>query len=84
MFLFQKLWIKKHKKHLILFSLLLVLWTLALCSIFYFFYAQQELKWRNEKWRNELKLINKYIEAERRAEACLPMQPKIPIQKILI
>ena len=24
-----------------------------------------------------MKWINKYIEAERRAEACLPMQPKI-------
>jgi len=73
MFLLQKLWIKKHKKHLILLSLLLALWTLTLCSIFYFFYAQQQLKW-----------INKYIEAERRAEVCLQHQPKIPTQKIFI
>jgi hypothetical protein len=28
--------------------------------------------------------INKYIEAEHRAEVCLPMQPKIPTQKVLI
>jgi len=28
--------------------------------------------------------INKYIEAEHRAEVCLPMQPKIPTQKVFI
>jgi len=28
--------------------------------------------------------ILKYIEAEHRAEVCLPMQPKIPTQKVFI
>lgn len=28
--------------------------------------------------------IIKYIEAEHRAEVCLPMQPKIPTQKVFI
>lgn len=72
MFLLQKLWIKKHKKHLIFITLLLVLLTLILCSILHFFHTQEKMKW-----------INKYIEAERRAEACLPMQPKI-VKKNLI
>lgn len=71
MFLLQKLWIKKHKKLLILFSLSLILWTLILCYIFYSFYEKQTLKW-----------INKYIEAEQRAEVCLQMQPKILTKKI--
>lgn len=68
MFLLQKLWIKKHKKHLISLSLLFILWTLIL----HFFHTREKMKW-----------INKYIEAERRAEACLPMQPKI-VKKNLI
>ena len=80
MFLLQKLWIKKHKKLLTFFSLLLILWTLILCSIFYSFYEKQTLKSFYEK--QTLKWINKYIEAERRAEVCLPMQPKILTKKI--
>ena len=69
MFLLQKLWIKKHKKHLILITLLFVLLTLILHLI----HTREKMKW-----------INKYIEAERRAEACLPMQPKILTKKNLI
>jgi hypothetical protein len=66
MFLLQKLWIKKHKKHLTLITLLLVL------TNFTTFYYCMSKGW-----------ILKYIEAERRAEACLPMQPKI-VKKNLI
>jgi hypothetical protein len=69
MFLLQRLWIKKHKKHLILIFTLFILWTLILC----FFYLKQRNMW-----------ISKYIEAERRAEVCLPLQPKIPTQKNFI
>jgi len=35
-------------------------------------------------WLNENIWINKYIEAEHRAEKCLPLQPKIPTQKSFI
>jgi hypothetical protein len=66
MFLFQKLWIKKHKKHLIL-----ILFVLILTNFITF--AMTSGVW-----------VFKYIEAEHRAEACLPLQPKIPTQKILI
>ena len=75
MFLLQRLWIKKHKKHLILIFTIFILWTLILC----FFYIKQRNIWLNENiW------INKYIEAEHRAEVCLPHQPKIPTQKVFI
>ena len=66
MFLLQRLWIKKHKKHLILLSLLLVLTNLITFLM------------TSGVW------ISKYIEAERRAEVCLPLQPKIPTKTILI
>ncbi len=67
MFLLQKLWIKKHKKLLILFSVLLILTNLST-----FCYCM------SSGW------ISKYIEAEQRAETCLPMQPKIITKKNLI
>ncbi len=70
MFLIQKLWIKNHKKHLVLIFTLFILWTLFLCFIFY--------------KTAEPNFIKLYIEAEHRAEVCLPMQPKIPTQKVFI
>ena len=82
MFLLQKLWIKKHKKLLTFFSLLLILWTLILCYIFYSFYEKQKQTFYSFYEKQTLKWINKYIEAKRRAEVCLPMQPKIITKKI--
>lgn len=73
MFLMQKVWIKKHKKHLTLIFAVFFLWTLLLCFMFY-----------KIEQRIERKLINLYIEAEHRSEMCRPLNPKIIKQKTFI
>jgi len=73
MFIMQRAWVKKHKKHLTLIFAVFLLWTTLLCFVFYKIEQRIEQKW-----------ISSYIEAEHRAEMCRPLNPKIIKQKTFI